>query len=178
MHARTWSKLIPTKISAFGWQVLQDKIPTKLNLYKRGIITYSSQIMCEMCRGSIEDVNHLFSHCKVAFLVKSKCAQWWRFLSVQLENCLNDFEQQKPLIKDPSVRAGWDVVWFSIIWSLWLARNARIFRNQEHEADKIFELVRLRAFNWIKGRTASYSFSFHDWMLEPVLCLKDKRGTH
>ncbi|GKV44022.1 hypothetical protein SLEP1_g51253 [Rubroshorea leprosula] len=152
MHARTWSKLIPTKISAFGWQVLQDKIPTKLNLYKRGIITDPSQII--------------------------KCAQWWRFLSVHPKNCLDDFEQQKLPVKDPPVRAGWDVVWFSIIWSLWLARNVRIFRNQEHVADKIFELARLRAFSWIKGRTASYSFSFHDWMLEPILCLKDKRGTH
>ncbi|GKU89463.1 hypothetical protein SLEP1_g3596 [Rubroshorea leprosula] len=133
--------------------------------------------MCGMCGGSIEDTNHLFIHCKVAFMVRSKCAQWWRFLSVQLETCQDDFEQHRPPVKDCFVRAGWDVVWFSIVWSLWLARNAKIFRNQEQETDRIFELVRLRAFNWIKGRTTCYSFTFHDWMLEPVLCLKDKRGT-
>ncbi|GKV02303.1 hypothetical protein SLEP1_g14756 [Rubroshorea leprosula] len=38
MHKRTWKKLIPTKISAFGWQVLQNRIPTKLNLYQTRII--------------------------------------------------------------------------------------------------------------------------------------------
>ncbi|GKV37864.1 hypothetical protein SLEP1_g45836 [Rubroshorea leprosula] len=138
MHERTWSKLIPTKISAFGWQVLQDRIPTKLNLYKRGIITDPNQLMCGFCGDNIEDANHLFLHCRVAFLIKSKCAQWWRFISVQLKTCHEGFEQHKPPAKDPAMRAGWDVIWFSTIWSLWMARNAKSFRNHEYDADRNF----------------------------------------
>ncbi|GKV53880.1 hypothetical protein SLEP1_g60393, partial [Rubroshorea leprosula] len=108
MHKGTWSKLIPTKISAFGWQVLQNKIPTKLNLYQRGIIPDNS-LMCGLCDDDIEDTNHLFIHCRVAHSVRSKCARWWRFLTAHPKSCQEDFEQHRSPIKDSSVQAGWDV---------------------------------------------------------------------
>ncbi|GKU99398.1 hypothetical protein SLEP1_g12255 [Rubroshorea leprosula] len=136
----------------------------------------SRRHMIRLCGDNIEDANYLVLHCKVAFSVKSKCAQWWRFISVQPETCHEDFEQHKPPAKDPLVRAGWDVIWFSTRWSLWMARNAKSFKNQEYDVDRTFELVQLRAFIWIKGKTTRYSFSLHDCMLEPVLSLKDKRG--
>ncbi|GKU86994.1 hypothetical protein SLEP1_g1457 [Rubroshorea leprosula] len=178
-HVRVWNNLIPTKICAFGWQVLQDKIPTKLNLYKRGIILDVNQAMCSLCGGlcgaNIEDANHLFIHCSVAYLVRSKCAQWWRLLLVHPLTCQEDFQQHRHPYKNPLIRTGWDVIWFSIMWSLWMVRNAKIFKNQEWEVDRIVELVQLRSFNWIKGRTTGYSFNLYEWMLEPALSLKDKR---
>ncbi|GKV32990.1 hypothetical protein SLEP1_g41549 [Rubroshorea leprosula] len=175
-YARVWNKLIPTKICAFGWQVLQDRIPTKLNLYKRGIILDANQTMCSLCGTNIEDTNHLFIHCSVAYLVRSKCAQWWRLVMVHPMSCQEDFQQHRHPYKNPLIRTGWDVVWFSIMWSLWMARNAKIFKNQEWDVDRIVELVQLRSFNWIKGRTTGYSFNLYEWMLEPALSLKDKRA--
>ncbi|GKV24691.1 hypothetical protein SLEP1_g34274 [Rubroshorea leprosula] len=175
MHKRTWSKLIPTKISAFGWQVMQNRIPTKLNLYQRGIV-HDNNLMCGLCGDDIEDKNHLFIHCRVAHSVRSKCAKWWRFLTAHPKTCQEDFEQHRLPIKDSSVQAGWDVVWFSTLWSLWLARNRKIFKNQVCEEERIFELVQLRAFSWIKSRTTGYSFNFYEWMLEPLLSLKAKRS--
>ncbi|GKV04880.1 hypothetical protein SLEP1_g16977 [Rubroshorea leprosula] len=175
MHKRTWSKLIPTKISAFGWQALQNRIPTKLNLYQRGIV-HDNSLKCGLCGDDIEDTNHLFIHCRVAHSVRSKCTKWWRFLTAHPRTCQEDFEQHRPPIKDSSVQAGWDVVWFSTLWSLWLARNRKIFKNQAYEEDRIFELVQLRAFSWIKSRSIGYSFNFYEWLVEPVLCLKAKRS--
>ncbi|GKV45963.1 hypothetical protein SLEP1_g52987 [Rubroshorea leprosula] len=33
---KVWNAMVPSKVSAFSWQLLQDKIPTKANLFKRG----------------------------------------------------------------------------------------------------------------------------------------------
>ncbi|GKV07538.1 hypothetical protein SLEP1_g19298 [Rubroshorea leprosula] len=118
----------------------KDKIPMKLNLYKRGIILDPNQVMCSLCGTNIEDANYLFIHCRVAYLVRGKCAQWWRFLSVHPMTYHDDFEQHRPPVKDPLVKAEWDVVWFSTMW------------------------------------TTGYSFNLYEWMLEPALSLKAKRG--
>ncbi|GKV36551.1 hypothetical protein SLEP1_g44670 [Rubroshorea leprosula] len=55
--------------------------------------------------------------------------------------------------------------------------NGKIFRNFEYEVNRIFEIVQLKAFNWIKGKANGYSFNMYEWMLEPVLSLKAKRKT-
>ncbi|MCI32672.1 hypothetical protein A2U01_0053886, partial [Trifolium medium] len=33
-----WKCLEPSKVSAFAWQLLHDRIPTQLNLHRRRII--------------------------------------------------------------------------------------------------------------------------------------------
>ncbi|GKV29018.1 hypothetical protein SLEP1_g37997 [Rubroshorea leprosula] len=33
---KVWNAMVPSKVLAFSWQLLQDKIPTKANLFKRG----------------------------------------------------------------------------------------------------------------------------------------------
>ncbi|GKV30901.1 hypothetical protein SLEP1_g39668 [Rubroshorea leprosula] len=174
LSKRIWSKIIPTKVNAFAWQALQDRIPTKLNLYVRGIITDPNQVLCSLCGENMEDGNHLFIHCRVARLVWHKCLQWWRTSSIMLKTYYESFQQHLSYFKEPSVRAGWDMVWFSIIWFLWIERNVKIFKNYEDEVNIIFELVQLRSFNWIKAKVKGYSFNLYEWMMEPVLCLKAK----
>ncbi|GKV44750.1 hypothetical protein SLEP1_g51909 [Rubroshorea leprosula] len=108
--------------------------------------------------------------------VWSKCLQWWRISSIRADNCYASFEQQLASFKNVNIRAGWDAVWCATIWSIWIARNERAFRNHEQDVNRIFELVHLRTFQWIKNRTVGFSFNLCNWMLEPMECLKDKRG--
>ncbi|GKV25499.1 hypothetical protein SLEP1_g34934 [Rubroshorea leprosula] len=153
LHKRIWCRLVPTKICAFVWKVLQDRIPSKVNLYKRGIVPDLHLATCMLCDESIEDINHLFLHCKFAYAVWSKCLQWWRISSVRADNCYASFEQQLATFKNVNIRAGWDAVWSATIWSIWIARNERAFRNHEQDVNRIFELVQLQTFQWIKNRT-------------------------
>ncbi|GKV40811.1 hypothetical protein SLEP1_g48412 [Rubroshorea leprosula] len=175
IYKRIWSRLVPTKVSAFTWQALQDRIPTKINLFRKGIITDPNQVLCGLCGESTEDSNHLFIHYRDTCSVWQKCLQWWGISTVMTNTCQETFEQHQSFFKESSVRAGWDVVWLAFIWSIWMSRNGKIFRNSEYEVNRIFELVQLRAFNWIKGKANEYSFNMYEWMMEPVLCLKAKR---
>ncbi|GKU92387.1 hypothetical protein SLEP1_g6121 [Rubroshorea leprosula] len=175
LYKRVWCRLVPTKVCAFVWKAIQDRIPSKMNLYRRGIVQNLNLATCTLCNGGIEDTNHLLLHCNFAYSVWSKCLQWWRISSVRAENCYASFEQQPASFKNANNRAGWDAVCCAIIWSLWIARNERAFRNQEQDINRIFELVQLRSFQWIKNRSLGYSFDLCNWMFEPMECLKDKR---
>ncbi|GKV01589.1 hypothetical protein SLEP1_g14135 [Rubroshorea leprosula] len=116
--------------------------------------------------------------------IKGQKDQWeWRhdqgiYSAKSRYQALSNSHQQSRnnLHKRVWCRAGWDAVWCATIWSIWIARNERAFRNHEQEVNRIFELVQLRTFQWIKIRTVGYSFNLCNWMLEPMECLKDKRG--
>lgn len=53
-----WHKDIPLKVVIFAWRLLRNRLPTKDNLIRRGVINNDS-IMC----GSSETFNHVFLHC-------------------------------------------------------------------------------------------------------------------
>ncbi|GKV29201.1 hypothetical protein SLEP1_g38147 [Rubroshorea leprosula] len=107
---RTWNPIVPSKIAAFSWQLIQDKIPTKGNLLRRGVIQDPA------------------------------------------ENCWGVFEQHSFLLKTEAMKEGWECIWFAMVWTIWLARNEQIFTGKAQKEGRLFELIQLRAFHWLKGR--------------------------
>ncbi|GLT48512.1 hypothetical protein SLA2020_221330 [Shorea laevis] len=172
---RIWNTMLPSKIAAFNWQLLLDRIPTKLNLVKRGIIKNLEEGVCNMC-GEEEDAAHLFLKCKVARRLWGECAKWWG-INVSLENdCWKTFESFGTQIKDPRVRQGWDCIWNTLIWSVWLARNKEVFQDTVTNAGKLFEIIQLRSYFWIKTRNNRCVFNFSDWAINPGACLQINYG--
>ncbi|GKV29753.1 hypothetical protein SLEP1_g38652 [Rubroshorea leprosula] len=131
IHKRVWNPIIPSKISAFNWQLLQDRIPTKSNLQRRGITTELEDGICALCEEEAEDSNHLFLRCKVAKWLWKACGKWWG-ISVNLENdCWKSFELFGVWAKETRVKEGWDCIWNVVVWTIWLARNQKIFRDSD-----------------------------------------------
>jgi hypothetical protein len=64
-----WESPAPSKVVAFSWQLLYDRIPTRDNLLLRGVLPTQSDDLCVWCDDMRESSSHLFLHCKVAFLV-------------------------------------------------------------------------------------------------------------
>ncbi|GKU90798.1 hypothetical protein SLEP1_g4749 [Rubroshorea leprosula] len=169
--SKVWQEYIPSKISVFAWQVLQDKIPTKLNLLKRGIIQDIADYKCILCGLASEDPNHLFIHCKIAWGLWNNCYRWWGSKQVLDRDCGRVFDQHPFIFNIKEVRRGWECIWFSVIWSIWLARNEKLFRGKEVESGRLLELVQMRSFKWIKGKRRGSLFTVTDWILNPVSCL-------
>jgi hypothetical protein len=59
-----WYRQVPMKISIFVWRLLRDKLPTKINLVTRCIIT-SDTHFCVVGCGAIEYAQHLFLSCNM-----------------------------------------------------------------------------------------------------------------
>ncbi|GKV16926.1 hypothetical protein SLEP1_g27494 [Rubroshorea leprosula] len=73
---RIWNPSFPSKVSAFNWQLLLNKIPTKSNLITRGILRDSGDGKCVLCNEEDEDSTHLFLKCKTTRWVWQECAKW------------------------------------------------------------------------------------------------------
>ena len=63
----------------------------------------------------------------------------------------------------------WRVVWFAAAWTIWLGRNSAIFRGVEFEPAKAFELLRLRAWKWLRAREVCFKASLYDWKIHPAI---------
>ena len=70
-----------------------------------------------------------------------------------------------------SRRFGWMAVWCSCVWSLWLTRNEKIFKNTEVNVNAVFENVKFRSWNWIRSFAKDFSYSFFEWSMNPRLCI-------
>ncbi|GKV46217.1 hypothetical protein SLEP1_g53216 [Rubroshorea leprosula] len=169
---RIWNPKFPSKVSAFNWQLLLDRIPTKANLVIRGILGESKDGKCVFCKVEDEDSRHLFLKCKITRWVWQECAKWWG-TEVRLgRDCWNSFQMFGKWSKDPKLKEGWDCIWSNVIWTVWLARNQMIFQDKKTDPRKLLEIIQVRSFQWITANLDKYAFTLSDWLINPVECLK------
>ncbi|KAL8471074.1 hypothetical protein ACS0TY_033591 [Phlomoides rotata] len=72
-----WNNSVPSKITAFTWKVLQDRIPFILNLLKRGAYNINYSKKCRTCGLEDEDTNHIFFDCNAAKSVWFRIFNWF-----------------------------------------------------------------------------------------------------
>ncbi|GKV10561.1 hypothetical protein SLEP1_g21905 [Rubroshorea leprosula] len=164
---KIWNPHIPTKVSAFSWLVTQDRIPSEVNLWRKGVLRDVSMIMCKMCEEGDESTRHLFLHYHIANILWGRCCRWWGVEGVLAESCSEAFVQHKGWFKDKRSREGWEVIWFAVIWTIWLARNGKIFNNETVDTDQLFQLIQARSFIWLKERKRGHKFSLSYWLQDP-----------
>jgi len=59
-----WHKQVPLKASIVAWRLLKDRLPTRLNLHKCGVLEAADTSCVSGC-GIDESTPHLFLHCPV-----------------------------------------------------------------------------------------------------------------
>ncbi|KAL8517334.1 hypothetical protein ACS0TY_015538 [Phlomoides rotata] len=72
-----WNKIVPLKIVAFSWKLVQDKVPTMTNLLRRGAINPYFSLLCRLCGRSNEDSDHLFFECTSSVAIWEKVYKWF-----------------------------------------------------------------------------------------------------
>ncbi|MCI44378.1 70 kDa peptidyl-prolyl isomerase, partial [Trifolium medium] len=80
-----WHKQVPLKVSILAWRLLRDRLPTKVNLASRGIITPDAQSCVAVC-GGIESAQHLFISCSFFGSPWSSVRSWIDVSSVPPQN--------------------------------------------------------------------------------------------
>nr|GEX53438.1 RNA-directed DNA polymerase, eukaryota [Tanacetum cinerariifolium] len=125
--ATRWVKFIPIKVNVFSWRARRDRLPTRVNLSRRGVMLNS--YLCPFCNAAFEDVQHVFFRCDVARVVLRKICRWWDldweeicsfsdwdawFLSFRL------FSRLKSILKGVFMLLGGGFGGFEISWFLTL----------------------------------------------------------
>lgn len=164
--ATRWVKCVPIKVNVFAWRARRDRLPTRLNLSKRGMFVNST--VCPVCDSAIEDAHHLFFGCSlIKDLLGMICRLWnipWTelvsfsewdswFLSLRLSSTL------KSLLEGVFITAWW------LIWSF---RNRLLFDDSPPRQSRIFDDVVSFSYNWCANR-CSRVISKEFWFKNPYL---------
>ncbi|CAJ2629018.1 unnamed protein product [Trifolium pratense] len=168
---KIWNKSIPSKVSCLVWRLLQNKIATKDNLFRRGVIGQGSLMCCSGC-GTEESVFHLFFECPIFAGIWYDVSKWMGISTALHKEGMNHLEQFEGLIG--SGRAFTErvrVIWFACIWCIWRSRNEKLFKNKEINLINMVEYVKRWSWNWLKVKSSSIDYNFILWYLNPRACL-------
>ncbi|KAL4572866.1 hypothetical protein LXL04_019654 [Taraxacum kok-saghyz] len=60
-YTHRWNNLVPLELDFFGWRVVLNRLPSKSELSKRGVVLPS--VLCAACGSVEETVTHLLWQC-------------------------------------------------------------------------------------------------------------------
>jgi len=118
-----WHKLVPSKVSLFVWRILQDRIPTKLNLVRRHILQLNDNLCVGGC-GDIETSDHLFIDCLLFRNVWNLVCQWLGIYLVFPKNIKEHYLQFTQIAALPRASHSYfKIIWLACVWAIWKDRN-------------------------------------------------------
>jgi hypothetical protein len=159
-------------VVAFSWQLLHDRLPTRDNLVLRHVIQQAgSDGNCVWCDGGGESSSsHLFLHCNVALKVWYAIFNWLGVVIVMPPNLFILFECLSETASSKKGKNCFRLVWHSVIWVIWLARNNVIFNNVIKEPLEIIEDDKVISWKWSAVRLKILPCLFYEWCWDPGNC--------
>jgi len=158
-------------VSLFVWRLLHNRLSTKINVYKRGILQDDAQLCVAGC-GQPESTEHLFTRCPLVGSLWSGILGWIGFQIVHPRNVSNHFLQFESLAGfSKSKRTLLTLIWCATSWTLWKERNNIIFLSKASIVSKFIDNVKLLSFWWLKRNSKSIAFDYHRWWLSLLSCM-------
>jgi hypothetical protein len=166
-----WQRQVPLKVSVFTWRLLRQRLPTRDNLLRRGII-YQDGTFCIGGCGCAETAAHLILQCEVFGSVWHYVYRWVGISFIAPATIGDHFQQFGQLAGlSRSTHSFMTLIWHACVWVIWKERNNRIFQQKLLTSDRLAEMVKIMSFNWLKANMPSFAFSYNDWGQHPLLCM-------
>ncbi|XP_058723527.1 uncharacterized protein LOC131595241 [Vicia villosa] len=166
-----WGAIVPSKLKIFGWRVLQDRLPTKKQLFSRGIITQIQDTLCIVCQQEVEDITHLLFQCGNLQNVWRRIYIWLEINLVPIGDCCNNFLSFVTGLAGMMSPRRAAAIWLTCCWCIWMQRNDIIFNDAEFDSEELFFRILWQSWWWLaleaKDRIAC---NFYEWFQNPHLC--------
>ncbi|XP_071740466.1 uncharacterized protein [Rutidosis leptorrhynchoides] len=121
------NNLIPKKLEIFVWRAIQRRIPTRIELDKRGIDLHS--VRCPLCDEDLESVEHTLIFCKHAFDLWDRVFSWWGFGSMT-NLSINEILRGNCSTSTTTLgKKIWQAVEWVTSYLIWKNRNNKVFRD-------------------------------------------------
>nr|GEW92005.1 hypothetical protein [Tanacetum cinerariifolium] len=156
--ATRWNRNIPIKVNIFLWRLNLNKLPTRVNLERKGVVIGSS--LCPLCHLDVETANHLFFNCELARDLWSSLAMWW---NVDILICANisDWLDWLDDVRVPSnARSFLDGTGGTLMWHIWNYRNNLIFSSSPSKKNLIWDSIVCQTFLWFSSRNPKIKFNW------------------
>jgi len=166
-----WHKDVPLKVVMFAWRLFWDRLPTKDNLFRRGVLDQNS-LECVAGCGSVESSAHLFLHCNVSGSVWHLIYGWLGISAAAPQFLPDHFIHFSFLGGSGKVcQSILQVIWFATIWKIWKERNNRLFTDKTCSIPQVVDKIKSLTFMWLKARFATLPFNLHGCWLSPFTIL-------
>ncbi|GJR63237.1 RNA-directed DNA polymerase, eukaryota, reverse transcriptase zinc-binding domain protein [Tanacetum coccineum] len=163
-----WLKAVPIKVNVHAWKVKLDSLPTRFNLYRRGLDIPS--ILCPICGKAAETTSHIFFSCSMARDIYRKISTWWDIILVKVSS-FEEWSVWLSSIRLQGLRLEvLEGVFFIIWWLVWNFRNKLIFGVSSPLMATLFDDVVARSFSWCRYR-CKLNISRSDWVKNPSLSI-------
>jgi hypothetical protein len=166
-----WKCGVPSKVCAFSWQLLLDRIQTKDNLLKRRIIQ-EQQGQCVTCGLVRETALHLFLHCNLAAKIWYDIMRWIGFVIILPHNLASSMAMLIHCARNKKEKVGLSLIWCAAMWVIWNVRNGCIFNNDVVFVEDMVEQIKILSWRrWYIGRVAKSLFLLYEWKWSPLDCM-------
>ncbi|KAL8524930.1 hypothetical protein ACS0TY_014520 [Phlomoides rotata] len=166
-----WNKLVPKKVAAFCWKLLQDKIPTLANLIKREAFNKKISRRCRFCIHSEEDSKHLFFECGHARKIWNKVCGWLGHYSIHSSESSQHLEDFSNIFTGERKSIG-NAIWQNTVWNIWLNRNSAVFEGTTKSIEEILDRIWISTYAWFRNKDIlCNSICVSDWIRAPESCL-------
>jgi len=132
---------VPNKAKVFGWRVLFDRLPTRVNLESRGV--WLSCNIYPLCNKEVESIQHLLSTCEVTQRLWIKCDRWVELTSARVNNIVNHFCSFYLVGLSEKANCVWKGMWLAITKAIWTHKNRIIFDGGQVNEIEIFAVAQL-----------------------------------
>jgi hypothetical protein len=143
IFSNIWDSPAPSKVVAFSRQLLYDRLLTKDNLHSRGMLQQALDVNCVWCGQATESSKHLFLHCNKTIRVWYEVCKWLGVLIVMPPDIMTLFDCFSGVVRNKKVRKSFLLVWHTVVWSLWRARNDVIFNGISKEPLEVVEEIKV-----------------------------------
>ncbi|XP_076925722.1 uncharacterized protein LOC143588649 [Bidens hawaiensis] len=143
-----WCKWVPNTCNINIWRAELDKLPTQVALSRRNIQVPFR--LCGLCDSEIEAVEHVLVGCSVALKVWDFVSSWCKFppiFAFSVKDLLDLYSSSGLGVDKKVVFQGIVII---ACWSIWKARNDRIFEGRVVKVEDIVGNIRSLDFLWYK----------------------------
>jgi len=138
-----WHNQVPLKVSVFAWRLLRDRLPTKINLIDRQVLTTDMSLCVAGC-GHPESAQHLFLLCNIFGSIWHMVRDWIGCYGVEADNISNHFLQFTYLTGGGKAKCSFmQLIWLICAWVVWNERNRPLFSNLATPIPRLLEIVKL-----------------------------------
>jgi hypothetical protein len=166
-----WKCTVPSKAQGFAWLVLNDRIPTKANLFRYKILLQPSDRTCLLCGVEEENSIHLLVYCPFARQMWATICQWLNLTFCLPQSCISLLNYFAEVQNDKKLRQGMVSIWCTAIWALWRHRNRIAFENGTADLLEVVDEIKFTSWKWWIAKSNKPPCLLYEWLQEPRLCI-------
>lgn len=129
---RLWQSLALPKVISFSWQLLLDRVPTRVNLVRRGVILDEEMASSILCGGDEESTLDLFMRCPFAQIVWYDVFRWLGWQLPMPPDLFSLFVVFCASTRDAQAKRGLSLIWHSVLCFFGICVTG-VFSLQKHQ---------------------------------------------